>query len=208
MLSSLLPCCCCYPHHTVFNSFPLFSGTKVTQKPGKFFRTGWGATVDGKLGWLVMEAVPVFVFPTAFWFSTSPPDYKAISVPAAILLFLWMAHYVHRAFVYTYFAPSISPSNITIVTMAIIFNIANGFVNGVAAAKIVYDRMLGIQFWVGVVVFLCGAFINIDSDYKLFRLRREAKVGEKIQRYFIPCGFIFEYISGANYFGELIEWTG
>merc|ERR1712232_1259052 len=44
---------------------------------------------------------------------------------------------------------------------------------------------------------------NIHSDYTLRNLRAPGDLGYKI-----PRGGMFEYISGANTWGESIEWTG
>lgn len=46
-------------------------------------------------------------------------------------------------------------------------------------------------------------FINLRSDFILRTLRRP---GEKC--YKIPYGGMFKYVSGANFFGEIVEWIG
>lgn len=46
-------------------------------------------------------------------------------------------------------------------------------------------------------------FINIHSDKIIRDLR---KPGDK--RHYIPRGGMFRYVSSANYFGEILEWTG
>jgi len=48
-----------------------------------------------------------------------------------------------------------------------------------------------------------GLFINMDSDAILRRLRKPGDT-----RYYIPRGGAFEYVSGANFLGEIIEWVG
>ncbi|XP_049912490.1 3-oxo-5-alpha-steroid 4-dehydrogenase 2-like, partial [Epinephelus moara] len=45
--------------------------------------------------------------------------------------------------------------------------------------------------------------INIHSDHILRGLRRP---GETVYR--IPHGGMFEFVSGANFFGEIVEWCG
>lgn len=52
-------------------------------------------------------------------------------------------------------------------------------------------------------MFVCGMFINIHSDAILRSLRAPGDNGYKI-----PYGGLFEYVSGANYFGECLEWAG
>lgn len=50
---------------------------------------------------------------------------------------------------------------------------------------------------------LVGMVINIHSDHILRNLRKPGDTGYKI-----PRGGLFEYVSSANYFGELVEWCG
>ena len=58
-------------------------------------------------------------------------------------------------------------------------------------------------FFLGILLFGIGSFINIDSDRRLRNLRQNSEKGYKI-----PSGGIFEYVSAANYFGEILEWWG
>ena len=44
---------------------------------------------------------------------------------------------------------------------------------------------------------------NLDSDAILRDLRKPGETGYKI-----PVGGAFTLVSGANYFGEIVEWTG
>ncbi|KAJ3076622.1 Steroid 5-alpha-reductase det2 [Podochytrium sp. JEL0797] len=91
--------------------------------------------------------------------------------------------------------------------MAAVFNVANGFVNGVAAGQTRAERVNEWQFWVGIMIFLLGMTVNISADYRLFALRR-VKASRTKGKYFIPTGGMFEFVSGANYFGEILEWAG
>ena len=52
------------------------------------------------------------------------------------------------------------------------------------------------QFLIGVVVFFIGFTINYQSDGILRNLRKPGETGYKI-----PHGGLFEYVSGANFFG-------
>jgi 3-oxo-5-alpha-steroid 4-dehydrogenase 1 len=45
--------------------------------------------------------------------------------------------------------------------------------------------------------------INWKSDTILINLRKKGDTG-----YYIPKGFLFEYISSPNLFGEIVEWSG
>ncbi|CAN0015160.1 unnamed protein product, partial [Hapterophycus canaliculatus] len=59
------------------------------------------------------------------------------------------------------------------------------------------------RFLIGSVMFAAGMGINIHSDGILRRLRAPGETGYKI-----PRGGMFEYVSGANFFGECVEWCG
>eukprot|EP00043_Microstomoeca_roanoka_P013419 m.131481 g.131481 ORF g.131481 m.131481 type:complete len:142 (-) comp15745_c0_seq3:1788-2213(-) len=59
------------------------------------------------------------------------------------------------------------------------------------------------RFLIGALLFISGMAINMHSDYTLINLRKDGSSGYKI-----PQGGFFEYVSGANFFGEILEWTG
>ena len=47
-----------------------------------------------------------------------------------------------------------------------------------------------------MVIWVVGAYINIESDERLINLRKPGEVVYKI-----PRGGMFEYVSAANYLG-------
>lgn len=53
----------------------------------------------------------------------------------------------------------------------------------------------------GVALMLIGAYINYHSDEILRNLRKPGETGYKV-----PRGGMFEYVSGANFLGEIVEW--
>ncbi|XP_039323529.1 3-oxo-5-alpha-steroid 4-dehydrogenase 1 isoform X3 [Saimiri boliviensis] len=55
----------------------------------------------------------------------------------------------------------------------------------------------------GFGLWLMGMLINIHSDHILRNLRKPGDTGYKI-----PRGGLFEYVTAANYFGEIVEWWG
>ena len=58
---------------------------------------------------------------------------------------------------------------------------------------------------IGLATWLTGWAINLHSDNTLLALR---KPGDKKGVYRIPRGGLFEYVSAANYSGEILEWAG
>ena len=59
------------------------------------------------------------------------------------------------------------------------------------------------RFVFGVAIFLVGFGVNFHSDSILRNLRKPGETGYKI-----PHGGAFELVSGAHYFGEIVEWLG
>jgi hypothetical protein len=59
------------------------------------------------------------------------------------------------------------------------------------------------RFLAGLALFVTGMAVNWHSDGVLIGLRRPGETGYKI-----PRGGAFELVSGANFFGEILEWSG
>ncbi len=173
---------------------------KVTAPYGKFSKRSWGPTMSYKLGWFLQEIISLITF--SYFFITGEIDNKAI---AWLFFILWNLHYFNRSIIFPLrkkqdsFCPSI------IVLFAIIFNIINGFINGYFLGNLQqYDLnyIYNINFIIGIILFLAGAIINLISDNILLKLKG---IGDS---YKIPSGFLYNYISCPNYFGEIIEWIG
>jgi len=176
----------------------------LTPPFGRHARARWGPVMDNRTGWIVMELIsPIaLLWPFAVH---GPPN----SVPVAILVTLWIAHYLNRSVIYpmtTRTAGKTIP--VVIVLTAIAFNGVNGLTNGTYLAHGWSDYDLtwlhDPRFVLGVLVFLTGAAINIRADRTLVGLRQ--RVGP--QSYSIPRGGMFNRVSCPNHLGEIIEWAG
>jgi len=55
----------------------------------------------------------------------------------------------------------------------------------------------------GLSMFVIGWSINFNADGILRNLRKPGETAYKI-----PRGGMFEFVSGANFFGEIVEWIG
>jgi len=57
-----------------------------------------------------------------------------------------------------------------------------------------------LQFYIGLVVFVIGLYINIQSD-QLLLIEKSKAIHSKngSSKYVIPRGGMFEYVSCANY---------
>ncbi|KAI9208711.1 3-oxo-5-alpha-steroid 4-dehydrogenase-domain-containing protein [Polychytrium aggregatum] len=173
---------------------------------GKFQDARFGPVLPGRLGWCLFESVSLFACPASY-FLAAPPQFRTAT--QLVVLSLWVVHYFHRSFVYVLRAPSIAPTGVLTVVTAIVYNLANGYVNGIAIARFGAgsdSEPLPLSFYTGLALFLLGMGINIHSDSILFALRR--KKSSTGQRYHIPRGGLFELVSCANYSGEILEWFG
>jgi 3-oxo-5-alpha-steroid 4-dehydrogenase 1 len=173
-----------------------------------------GSVINGKLAWFIQESISPLMFTWTFLRVNSALNISPIQW---ILLTVWIVHYLNRSVIYTIRSPGMSDSRLAVMLMAIGFNVINGYLNGVSLAN--YPPLeFSLQFLVGAVLWLLGFLINLHSDELLMELRRKSRTQRsgkslqsaktKKQRYSIPRGGLFEYVSCANYFGEILEWTG
>jgi 3-oxo-5-alpha-steroid 4-dehydrogenase 1 len=173
----------------------------LTAPYGRHGRPGWGPTVPARVGWLVMESPAVLCFLAVYLTGA----HRAGTVPL-VLLALWQLHYVQRAFVYPFLMRAGARMPVSIMAMAIAFNVLNGYVN----ARWIGDLgdyptrwLADPRFLAGTVLFLGGLAVNLDSDRRLRRLRAPGETG-----YRVPYGGGYRWVSSPNYLGEIVEWFG
>ncbi|MEI6124482.1 MAG: DUF1295 domain-containing protein [Bacteroidota bacterium] len=174
---------------------------KFTAPYGKFISTKWGAMVNNRAGWIIMEAPPLLLFSFFFFMG-----HNFLNPVCMVLYLLWMMHYINRDLIFPFrIKTSSKKMPAAIMSFAIIFNAFNAFFNGFFLgffATYTLDWFLDPRFIIGLFVFISGFGINIFADNVLFRIRKNS------HDYQIPRGGIYEYISCPNYFGEILEWTG
>jgi len=120
----------------------------------------------------------------------------------------FLLHYFYRSFIYP--LQMQNKANLMPLfasSLAFAFCFGNGYLQGrwLGYFSPVYpDSWLREpRFIFGLFLFFAGFGINIHSDHILRNLRKPGEKGYKI-----PHGGFFEYVSAANYFGEILEWTG
>ena len=95
--------------------------------------------------------------------------------------------------------------------MGIVFNVLNGMMQ---AGGLFYFAPEGLYadgwaYWLrpnalpGALLFFAGMFINLHSDYVVRHLRKPGDT-----KHYLPAKGLYRYVTSANYFGELVEWTG
>ena len=170
------------------------------------FRTKqWGVSINNKVAWVLMEA-PVFFVMLYMWASNG----LSTTLPAFFAFLLFELHYFQRSFVFPLMMKGNSRMPIAIMTMGIVFNVINGFLIGTSlfvfppslfnegAAYLTHPTAIA-----GIAIFFSGMGINLHSDHVIRHLR---KPGDN--RHYLPQKGFYRYVTSANYFGELVEWTG
>ena len=182
--------------------------------------TGLGAAPTGKFATGAF-AVPLGLPVGLAWWTMEQPAFLVAVVsliahhrvtggafhPGVVYLCMFALHYLQRAYVYPWLSRG-KPYPLHAWALAMLFCASNGTLQ---ANELLYgglqeaplSSLYAPNALLGYAVFAFGMGANIHSDYVLRTLR---KPGEKA--YKIPRGGLFEYVSGAHFVGEIIEWAG
>ena len=177
-----------------------------------FFRAGygflrtpeWGPSIPNNIGWILMEA-PIFVTMLALYL-----DSDRVGDPAIIVItLLFLTHYLQRTFIFPLLIRGRSKMPLTIIALGMTFNFTNAYMQGYWLYYLSPKEMYTVewlttpQFVIGTLIFIVGMAINLHSDHIIRHLRKPGDTA-----HYIPKGGMFKYVSSANYFGEILEWTG
>ncbi|MDH6304791.1 3-oxo-5-alpha-steroid 4-dehydrogenase 1 [Parabacteroides sp. PF5-5] len=171
---------------------------------GMLFDKKWGLAIPNRIAWVCMEA-SVFFIMLYLW---SQSDRRFDVAPFVFFLFFEL-HYLQRAFIFPLLIKGKSKMPVSIMCMGIVFNILNGYMQGTWIFHLAPDTMYtagwltSIPFIMGSVLFFAGMFINWQSDHIIRHLRKPGDTA-----HYLPKGGMFDYVTSANYFGEIIEWIG
>lgn len=158
-------------------------------------------TVKKRTGWIIMETPILVSVGTGFLAGNQPLN------PGAIIVGLFVAHYINRALIFPYRIKADGKTMaVSMLFMTMTFYIINGYLVGYYFGALVHyptDWLWDPRFLAGVCLFLFGWFVNIQSDNILINLRGPGETGYKI-----PHGGFFRYVSCPNYMGECLEWIG
>jgi len=174
----------------------------ITAPYGKFTKSSWGPLTKAPLAWFLME-LPVVVLPLFFFIVSSHPKDPLHWV----FIIIWELHYIQRTLIYpALMNKSSHRMPILILLFSAVFNIINGFTNG-WGIFVLQDSgthsLSSAKFIIGIIIFITGFIINLQSDQILRKLRAPGETGYKI-----PYTGLFKYVCNPNYLGEIIEWTG
>lgn len=178
---------------------------KRPNKYGRYMKKDQKNTIAERKGWLMFEAPQWFSFALFFWLTAAETNLNAATY---VLFGLWQCHYIYRAIIYP-LRMKTEGKRLPIETIyfGIFFNSANGFINAYAVGHM--EHLMSAawlsdpRFIIGLAIAVAGWLINFHSDSTLINLRKPGDTGYKI-----PYGGMFRYVSAANYFGEILLWTG
>ncbi len=172
---------------------------KVSAPYGKFNKKSWGPNVSFKWGWIIQEIVSPICFSIFFLMGNNDQ-------PILWLFFIiWNLHYFNRSIIFPLRQKQTATCPLVIVFSAVFFNLINGFTNGYFLGNLIEypsNYICSWNFILGSIVLVLGVMINIKADNILIRIKKENN------GYQVPNGFLYNYVSCPNYFGEIIEWLG
>ncbi|MDR3047452.1 MAG: DUF1295 domain-containing protein [Bacteroidales bacterium] len=175
---------------------------------GMMRNSKWGYSINNKRAWFLME-FPIFIAMIGLWFFS--PNHGQI-VPL-IFLILFEVHYFERVFIFPFLIKGKGTMPISVMAMGITFNILNASMQGYWLFYRAFDInsnaypiswLYSPQFIIGLILFISGFIINLHSDKIIRNLRKN----DSDNKHYLPRGGLFNYVTSANYFGELIEWLG
>lgn len=179
-----------------------FAGLQFVVAPyGRHGRAGWGPTLPARVSWVVMESPAPLVFLGVYLAGS----HRGELVPL-LLLAMWQTHYVQRTFVYPFLMRGGARMPVTVMGMAVAFNVLNAFVNARWVSQLgsyPVGWLADPRFLAGLALFVGGLVLNLGADRTLRALRGPSESG-----YRIPQGGAYRWVSCPNYLGEIVEWIG
>lgn len=176
---------------------------------GKMRSEKWGPAINNKVGWFLMEA-PVFVVILYLW-AVSPFE-ETRTAPYWVFLLLFELHYFQRSFVFPFLLKGNSKMPLVIMFLSVMWNMINGYVQGYwlfhLAPRYCPDMytsawLTDSRFIIGTIIFLIGMVINMHSDHVIRHLRKPGDT-----QHYLPKKGMYQYVTSANYLGEITEWLG
>lgn len=170
-----------------------------------------GPLLPTKASWVLMECPTLVITALLVWMG--PSDCLMTRPSNLVVLGMFVLHYIQRSLVYPLLIRGGAPMPSFIFASAMTFCAWNGYlqVRNLTYLSCIDEESVGQSdlrlqnpmFYVGVALFFAGFGANLHSDSILRNLRKPGEKGYKI-----PRGGLFEYVSGANFASEILEWVG
>ncbi|VDL77406.1 unnamed protein product [Nippostrongylus brasiliensis] len=152
---------------------------------------GFQYTIPARIAWFVQE-LPSFIIPVYYAIGCQ-------SIAGGVVLAAFLIHYFNRQGDVRLSVPVKIWKWNSVVHLSLRGRVL--FLEWIHSAS--YPLFQLDMLYLGMALFATGMYINIQSDSILRNLRKPGEAGYKI-----PRGGMFEYVSGANFFGEIVEWFG
>ena len=186
-----------------------------SKQPSKIPSWMWGPKINSKLGWYIMEipALMVAVLSITFY---DIQDFITAPNHCQLAIGLFISHYINRGIVFpAKRGSSNSMESSSTFILGAIFNSGNAYCICRYLTKFgrdsILDETTNVRIVLACLVFFTGAGINMMSDELLLQFSKKKKQEKDadVKKAMVPGGFVvFEYVTAANYFGELMEWFG
>uniref|UniRef100_A0A914XDB7 3-oxo-5alpha-steroid 4-dehydrogenase (NADP(+)) n=1 Tax=Plectus sambesii TaxID=2011161 RepID=A0A914XDB7_9BILA len=161
-------------------------------------------SLPARWAWFIQEA-PSLAFPLYFLLASGSQGAGFLSSNTIVLL-MFTAHYLQRTLIFPFLIKGGKPTPVHLVMMAFAFCCWNGYIQSAyhqLYASYDSNHLTKLTSIAGILLFIFGMTVNIQSDEILRNLRKPGETAYKI-----PRGGMFEYVSGANFLGEIVEWFG
>ncbi|XP_065176546.1 uncharacterized protein LOC135806304 [Sycon ciliatum] len=173
-------------------------------------KKGWGPMIPQRLGHMASDGFCCVLFFVMIYAAYGENN---TSYTGYVFLAMWLAHYVHRGLLHPLLMRySRSHVQLGIVAGTVAPNLLYSFINSDWISSAKYDNYYyrDPRFIIGIVLFLVGYIMNRWADLRLRRLRQEPSIlnDGSAQKYAMPRGGLFDYVTCPNYLGEATEWLG
>ena len=188
--------------------FVVLSVGNVRAGYGRYASKTLGPIVSGSLEWCGPVWSLIAVSACAWFRPRKSTSSDLLLEPVnALLLALFVTHYVRR--VLGFATAKRKPIPLLLLLGEAAFCSFNGLLIGRDLLLLNrYDSHARVQdplFWIGLLAFAWGAWVNHSADHHLATLRQPGETGYKI-----PRGGWFDALSVScpNFLGEIVEWVG
>lgn len=164
--------------------------------------------MDSRVGWWLMELPCSIVFVWQFWVVGGPQSNKFVPRCLAVA---FMGHYLYRGWIFPYLIRTHGNTRNFSVVPAIfswIVTCTHAYLN--AKWFSTYGTHLDMRwvrhrfFKIAIATYYLGFALIVWHD----KILRELRPCPNNQRYCVPHGALFSYATCAQYFVELLAWTG
>ncbi|GAX74795.1 hypothetical protein CEUSTIGMA_g2242.t1 [Chlamydomonas eustigma] len=164
----------------------------------------WGPLINAKIAWMLWEMPALAIPAILLWTSGVDSLITNLLSKRTLLATCFMTHYFYRAVIYPMMTRGGKPAPLSVAFLGGMFCVWNGFVQGWYITRYVpLDAPISMSTAVGALIWLWGWLNVVRADTTLIGLRKPGETGYKI-----PRGGLFELVSAANYFAEIVEWSG